>query len=186
MPPSRPVLKETFLLFLGHRVVKTAHGDAVIVGTAEFDVTMGAPAEVAMPIMVYDPEVTGTGPPAEVIVVEHLRQRLRQFRPETRVVVAMESAWLAKLLVQRGREFRSTGLFQRVRELHARGARLVVLGSCRLPSALADRLQLGAQRLRYHGLRAAWQSSGVPIVHPTHGRGRQWAETAQLSEYPAK
>ena len=154
VPPSRPVLKETFLVLLGHRVVATDRGDAVIVGTAEFETTTGTPSEVATPVMVYDPEVSGTGLPAEVVVVEHLRQRLVQFDPATKVVVAMESAWLAKLLLQRGREFRSTGLFQRVRELHAHGSRLVVAGPCRLPSHLALRLEHEVSRLRYAEQRA--------------------------------
>lgn len=148
-PPSRPVLKETFLVFLGHRVVRTERGDAVIVGTAEFDATTGAPSEVAMPVMTYDAEITGSGLTAEVVVVEHLRQRLAQAPAGAIVVVAMESAWLVKLLVQRGREFRSTGLFQRVRELHRDGSRVAVVGPCRLPNHLAVRLEHEVSRSRY-------------------------------------
>ncbi len=147
VPPGRPVLKETVLVFVGHRVVKTERGDSVIVGTAEFDVTTGVPSEGAVPVMVYHPEV---GLPAEVVVVEHLRQRLDQLPPGARVVVAMESAWLAKLLIQRGREFRSTGLFQRVRELHANPSRVVLLGPCRLPGALADRLEYEVSECAAH------------------------------------
>lgn len=154
VPPGRPMLKETSLVFLGHRVVRTDRGDAIIVGTAEFDTTAGMPSEIGVPVMTYDPEVTGTGLPAEVVVVEHLRQRLAQFRADAKVAVAMESAWLVKLFLQRGREFRSTGLFQRVRELHAHGLRLVVVGPCRLPSHLAVRLEHEVSRLRYADQRA--------------------------------
>lgn len=154
VPPSRPVLKETFLVFLAHRVVETDRGDAVIVGTAEFDTTTGMPSEIGIPVMVYEPEATGGGLPAEVVVVEHLRQRLAQLPPEARVVVAMESGWLVKLLLQRGREFRSTGLFQRIRELHAHGPRLVVVGACRLPGHLAVRLEHEVSRFRYADQRA--------------------------------
>jgi hypothetical protein len=160
-PPGRPVLQETFLVFLGHRVVRTERGDAVIIGTAELDASTGTPSEVATPVMVYDPAVTATGLPAEIVVVEHLRQRLDHLRPEAKVFVAMESAWLVKLLLQRGREFRSTGLFQRVRELHAHGSRLVVVGPCRLPSHLALRLEHEVSRLRYADQRA--RDAGVNV-----------------------
>jgi len=71
--------------------------------------------------------MTYEGQPPASAVVEHLLRRLAQIR-STRVVVAMEDPWLAKLLLQDGREFRSLGLFQRVTELHAIGANVVLIG----------------------------------------------------------
>lgn len=75
--------------------------------------------------------MTFEGLPAELAVLEYLLVRLQQIGNE-RAVVAMHRSWLAKLLLQRGREPRSVALFQRLRQLHRVGQRAAVVAPVNL------------------------------------------------------
>jgi hypothetical protein len=75
--------------------------------------------------------------PPEIAVLEHLLARLRHTAGQ-RVVVAMRSAWLAKLLTQHGREPRSLSIFKRLQELHQLGQRVAIVGPVRAPDCSAD------------------------------------------------
>lgn len=115
-PPGQPSGPDWRLILLRHRYEPET--DTVIVTTDDFS-ALGKPFGAWE--MRYEAK-----PPAWA-VVEHLLRRLAQTRPK-RAVVAMEHAWLAKLLLQDGREFRSLGLFQLVAELHAIDVDVVVIG----------------------------------------------------------
>jgi hypothetical protein len=72
--------------------------------------------------------------PAETAVLDHLLTRLRLCEAR-RLVVAMNKAWLAKMLLQQGREVRSLALFRRVLALHRAGREVLVMGAVPLPSS---------------------------------------------------
>lgn len=115
-PPGQPSGQDWRLVLLSHQYDPST--DTVLVTTREF-CDLGGPRGTR--------EMTYEGQPPASAVVGHLLRRLAQIRG-TRVVVAMEDPWLAKLLLQDGREFRSLGLFQRVTELHAIGTNVVIIG----------------------------------------------------------
>lgn len=72
--------------------------------------------------------------PAETAVLDHLLTRLRLCGAR-RLVVAMNKAWLAKMLLQQGREVRSLALFRRVLALHPAGREVLIIGAIPLPSS---------------------------------------------------
>jgi len=118
-PPGQPSGPDSRLVFLHHQY--DPEHDTVIVRTHEF-------SDLGKPLGTW--EMTYEGQPPMSAVVEHLLRRLARVRGVP-VVVAMHDAWLAKLLLQDGREIRSLGLFQRVAALHAIGANVVVIGPVR-------------------------------------------------------
>lgn len=149
VPPSPPVLKNLGLLFLSHRVVRTKCGEVVVIAT---DLRLpGRPHDARA--LRYRPEGAGDSVPVEIVVLEHLGLCLRQAAAAGWIAVAMESAWLVKLLIQRGREIRSTSLFQHVRALHAEHPDLVVIGPCRLPRRAARLLERESGLVRQEELR---------------------------------
>jgi len=118
-PPGQPSGPDWRLVCLHHQY--DPERDSVLVRTDEF-------SDLGRPLGTW--EMTYEGQPPMSAVVEHLLRRLAQVQG-VRVAVAMHDAWLAKLLLQDGREFRSLGLFQRVAALHAIGANVVVIGPVR-------------------------------------------------------
>lgn len=149
VPPSPPVLQDLGLLFLSHRVVRTMCGEVVVIAT---DLCLPGRSHDAR-VLRYRPQGAGDSVPVEIVVLEHLGLCLRQAAAGGRIAVAMESAWLVKLLIQRGREIRSTSLFQRVRALHAEHPDLVVIGACRLPRRAARLLERETGLVRQEELR---------------------------------
>jgi len=123
LPPGEPRVPQLRLVLLTHEYDPAR--DATRVSTDEF-------SEFAHLLGTWT--MTFEHMPPEIAVLDHLLARLRQVGNQ-RVVVAMRSAWLAKLLLQEGREPRSVGLFQRLRALHHLGQRAIIVGPVRAPDA---------------------------------------------------
>jgi hypothetical protein len=116
VPPGQPLDLELRLIFLRHEY--RPDEESTRVQTKEFS---GSGKSLGTWEMEYRDQQPATA------VLEHLLRRATQVQ-RPRFVVAMESCWLAKLLVQGGTEVRSLGLFQRLRELHRVAGRTLVLG----------------------------------------------------------
>lgn len=120
LPPGEPRVPQLRLLVLAH--VYDPARETTHVRTEEF-------GDLADPLGTW--AMSFEGMPPETAVLDHLLARLRQTAGQ-RVVVAMRSAWLAKLLLQEGREPRSLGLFQRLLQLHRLGQRVAIVGPVRV------------------------------------------------------
>lgn len=122
-PPGEPRVPEMRLMLLAHEYDPV--DETTRVQTDEF-------SDLGVPLGTW--AMTFEGMPPETAVLDHLITRLRQTFGQ-RVVVGMRSAWLSKLLLQEGREPRSVGLFQRVRQLHRVGRRVAIVGPVRARDA---------------------------------------------------
>jgi hypothetical protein len=68
------------------------------------------------------------------------------------LIILLESAWLPKQLIQRGRQFRSLGLFRGVLGLHhearSRAVRVALVGGWAMPPMLANAVAEETHRRR--------------------------------------